>query len=82
MTLNNPKGTNTRGREIPYEVYDTAQNLLFEVKGKRFNPNQIVKECQARKIKGTVIVKWERNNRWGFDFQNKVVKITSEEGSS
>lgn len=74
MTLNNPKGTNDRGRLITYTVHDLATGLeLFYFQGKRFSAQAAAREAISRKIVLPVEVRWITANRWGFNTQHRMV---------
>jgi hypothetical protein len=74
MSLNNPTGTNDRGRRITYDVHDTITGeLLFTCYAGRFSTKHIRGECSFRNITLPVDVRWYTNNRWGMNFKHRLV---------
>lgn len=80
MTVNDPKAVNERGRIITYSVIDAVSGkALFSFEGKVFNRKRALRECQERKISGHIIIKWERYNSWGLNYQQERMKIAKKE---
>jgi len=74
MSVNNPTGTNDRGRAISYDVHDLATGkLLFTCYAGRFSVKHIQAECSFRDINLPVDVRWSTNNRWGMNIQHRLV---------
>jgi hypothetical protein len=74
MTLNDYNQRNDRGRLIEYTVFDAKTKAkLFAFGGKRFCEATVRNECVKRGITTDVLVKWETNNRWGYEFKERIV---------